>query len=341
MAARGDEEDLLADYAVPPSRASSSYRLEPDNNGPLSGSRSSSSTSLNGRRESTNSLFSRRPSDFGSRYGFGNAYVQLDDAGIYLSSLSVTILLSALATLGIILFTLVITFAVLLGQCQKSQPEVVKSPDSCASFRLNGELNNLQGWIVPPECEHFVTQYVDSGQYLVDFAVGVDAGKQYLKPIVLEGGGLDLIVLDIDDTCLSHIPYYRDHHFGAELFNETSWDTWVYEARAPPLEPMLNFYKELQALNWNFAFITGRSENQRNFTMQNLLAAGYEGWTALILRSAEEETTPAVEYKTKERLKLEEQGYRIWSGFGDQWSDITGAASGSRTFKLPNPMYYI
>ncbi len=58
-------------------------------------------------------------------------------------------------------------------------------------------------------------------------------------------------------------------------------------------------------------------------------------------RSAEEETTPAVEYKTKERLKLEEQGYRIWSGFGDQWSDITGAASGSRTFKLPNPMYYI
>ncbi len=59
----------------------------------------------------------------------------------------------------------------------------------------------------------------------------------------------------------------------------------MYEARAPPLEPMLNFYKELQALNWNFAFITGRSENQRNFTMQNLLAAGYEGWTALILRS--------------------------------------------------------
>lgn len=58
-------------------------------------------------------------------------------------------------------------------------------------------------------------------------------------------------------------------------------------------------------------------------------------------RSPEEETTPAVEYKTNERLKLEEQGYHIWSGFGDQWSDITGAASGSRTFKLPNPMYYI
>jgi hypothetical protein len=68
MAARGDEEDLLADYAVSPSRASSSYRLEPDNNGPLSGSRSSSSTSLNGRRESTNSLFSRRPSGNNSTY---------------------------------------------------------------------------------------------------------------------------------------------------------------------------------------------------------------------------------------------------------------------------------
>ncbi len=59
------------------------------------------------------------------------------------------------------------------------------------------------------------------------------------------------------------------------------------------------------------------------------------------IRSEENEGVPAVEYKTKERLKLEEKGFRIWSGFGDQWSDLTGSASGSRTFKLPNPMYYI
>ncbi|KAH8941322.1 hypothetical protein BDL97_14G031700 [Sphagnum fallax] len=336
----GDEESLLANFAVP-SRASSSYTIEPGRE-TLAGSRSSSSESLGSRRESTNSLFSRRPSDWGSRYGIGTAFVQLDDAGIYLSSLSITILLSTLGTIGIILFALVVTFAILLGHCQKSLPGPgVTVPDPCASFVLNGELNNLQGWIVPSECQDFVAHYVDSGQYSLDFSRAVDAGRQYLKPIVNEADGLDMIVLDIDDTCISHVPYYRDHHFGAELFNLTSWQFWVMKASAPPLEPMLSLYTELRALNWSFAFITGRSENERDLTEQNLLAAGYEGWAALILRSEENEGVPAVEYKTKERLKLEEKGFRIWSGFGDQWSDLTGSASGSRTFKLPNPMYYI
>ncbi len=56
----GDEESLLANYPVP-SRASSSYTIEPGRE-TLAGSRSSSSESLGSRRESTNSLFSRRPS---------------------------------------------------------------------------------------------------------------------------------------------------------------------------------------------------------------------------------------------------------------------------------------
>jgi hypothetical protein len=71
----------------------------------------------------------------------------------------------------------------------------------------------------------------------------------------------------------------------AELFNVTSWHSWVMKASAPPLEPMLSLYTELQADNWSFALITGRSENERDVTEQNLLAAGYEGWAALILRS--------------------------------------------------------
>jgi hypothetical protein len=56
----GDEESLLGNYTVP-SRASSSYTIEPGRE-TLAGSRSSSSESLGSRRESTNSLFSRRPS---------------------------------------------------------------------------------------------------------------------------------------------------------------------------------------------------------------------------------------------------------------------------------------
>lgn len=49
----------------------------------------------------------------------------------------------------------------------------------------------------------------------------------------------------------------------------------------------------------------------------------------------------AVYYKSSERAKLEKQGYRIIGNIGDQWSDLLGTHIANRTFKLPDPMYYI
>lgn len=49
----------------------------------------------------------------------------------------------------------------------------------------------------------------------------------------------------------------------------------------------------------------------------------------------------AVVYKSKKRKELEDAGYKIWGNIGDQWSDLLGSNPGDRTFKLPDPMYYI
>jgi acid phosphatase len=46
------------------------------------------------------------------------------------------------------------------------------------------------------------------------------------------------------------------------------------------------------------------------------------------------------DYKTKERIKVEAEGYTIIAGVGDQMSDIDGGHSGC-TFKVPNPFYFI
>ena len=59
------------------------------------------------------------------------------------------------------------------------------------------------------------------------------------------------------------------------------------------------------------------------------------------VRSPEESGTTAVYYKSKKRTELAEKGYHIYSSVGDQWSDITGPYVGNRTFKVPNPMYFI
>lgn len=50
---------------------------------------------------------------------------------------------------------------------------------------------------------------------------------------------------------------------------------------------------------------------------------------------------PAVVYKSERRAELEAQGFRIHGSSGDQWSDLLGLPMAKRSFKLPNPMYYV
>ena len=150
---------------------------------------------------------------FGSRYGFGNTFVQIDDMGIYFSSLAVTIILSALATLGILLFTVVVTLSIMLGQCQ-DKPIVLDKPNQCASFALSAEVNNLQNWTLPQDCIKNAELYVDSGQYELDFTLAVDAARTFLGSAVVETDARNMVVLDLDDTMLSSLPLLREHHFG-------------------------------------------------------------------------------------------------------------------------------
>jgi len=332
--ASASASDVLSSTSLP-----RSFSYGTDGEGLESGRRSSRDSLLDpgSRMNSRDSLLgSRRSSAYGSRYGFRNAYFEVDDLGVYLSSVAVTVLMAVMATIGIILFTLVVTLAVMLGKCQKAP-----LPNPCASFALNTELNNLQGLLVPQDCKSFVATYVDSGQYLTDFAVAVEAARTYLNTIDAGDDGMDLVVLDIDETALSNVPYYVVNNYGVDAWDEGKWNGWVKNASAPALEAMLSMYTDLRSQNWSFAFITGRPESQREETAQNLASSGYSHWATLVLRAPEEAPLTAVEYKSEHRRRLEKDGYRIRSSLGDQWSDLEGGTVGNRTFKLPNPMYYI
>jgi hypothetical protein len=48
----------------------------------------------------------------------------------------------------------------------------------------------------------------------------------------------------------------------------------------------------------------------------------------------------AVDFKAPERRKIKERGYTIVLSLGDQESDLKGGYA-ERTFKLPNPVYYL
>ncbi|XP_034587711.1 acid phosphatase 1 isoform X2 [Setaria viridis] len=212
---------------------------------------------------------------------------------------------------------------------------------SCPSWRLGVETNNIRGWYsIPAECRGYVRDYMFGDLFRQDCAVVVREAAAYAEGLELAGDGEAVWVFDIDDTALSNLPYYADTGFGAQPYNATYFEEYVAKATAPALPEVLELYEKLLALGIKVAFITGRHEYEREPTVKNLRSAGYHTWEKLVLKPSSLGSS-VVPYKSGERQKLVDAGYRIVGNIGDQWSDLVGAPEGDRTFKVPDPMYYV
>lgn len=62
------------------------------------------------------------------------------------------------------------------------------------------------------------------------------------------------------------------------------FDKWVEKAMSPAIEASLKLYEEVLGLGFKIFLLTGRSEKQRSFTVDNLINAGVRYWDKLILR---------------------------------------------------------
>lgn len=147
------------------------------------------------------------------------------------------------------------------------------------------------------------------------------------------------MVLDIDETSLSSYCEMKRESYGyiPAMFNE-----WIVSPEADVVLPgTLRLFNLARAAGVKVFFITGRPEEQREATARNLKAAGYKGWAGLSLRSAAQKDMPTVQYKSEERKKIVDAGYRIVMSVGDQWSDLNGAPKAEISVKLPNPFYYL
>ncbi|OIT04788.1 PREDICTED: acid phosphatase 1-like [Nicotiana attenuata] len=214
---------------------------------------------------------------------------------------------------------------------------------NCLSWRLAVETNNIQNWkLVPLQCESYVGHYMLGKQYRDDCNAVVVAAIQYAKTLKIAKDGKDVWVFDIDETTLSNLPYYArsDVAFGATKFNGTKFDEWTREGKAPAVPGALFLYRTLLAMGIKPVFITGTKEEFKQVRIANLKKVGYHSWVKLILKGVND-TGSSVMYKSGKRAELVKAGYRIVGNIGDQWSDLLGDFVGDRTFKLPDPMYYI
>ncbi|KAL1819217.1 hypothetical protein ACET3Z_014086 [Daucus carota] len=214
----------------------------------------------------------------------------------------------------------------------------------CLSWRLAAETNDIRGWrTVPSECLRHVQSYMLLGQYNLDLNLIIfEHIFPYINSIPLSNDGYDAWILDIDDTCLSNIVYYKLRQFGCEPYDPQGFKMWASRGGCPAVPATLRLFNKLVETGLKVILVSGRDEETLyQATADNLHNQGFIGYERLILRSAANRGQGGVVFKSEKRKQLVEEGYRIWGNVGDQWSDLQGEFTGNRTFKLPNPMYFV
>ena len=177
------------------------------------------------------------------------------------------------------------------------------------------------------------------------------------------------IVLDVDDTTLATWNY---EIFSNWAFNPTTNGQFVTDQRFPAVPGMVAMVNQAKSEGYAVFFLTGRGAAQEAATLGNLTSdgigvdAGYPTPTALpngedglftkppvgsypaYLNTPEfcgpsiaaGVSCPTTRYKSGVRAHIESQGFEIVGNFGDQFSDLIGGFA-DKTFKLPNPNYYL
>ena len=184
--------------------------------------------------------------------------------------------------------------------------------------------------------------YHDSGEYLKDISKVADEAKTYILQQIKDNAQSNnskklAIVLDVDETSLSYYDKMVKRNF---CYNPKKSHEEILTASAPAIEPILKVYQT--AINNNIAvfFVTARTSYAHLATARNLKHAGYNKWSKLYLRTKNYKKGSIANFKTKMREIITHNGYTIIASIGDQESDLEGGFA-QKTFKLPNPYYYI
>jgi HAD superfamily, subfamily IIIB (Acid phosphatase) len=170
------------------------------------------------------------------------------------------------------------------------------------------------------------------------------------------------ILLDVDDTTLAT---YNYEVFSNWKYDPTTNGTYVLGEQFPAVPGMVDLVKKAADLGYKIIVLTGRPAAQEPATLGNLEKVGYPDPSALpdatqgggsdgiftkpaladypsylVAKCGAATSCNTDEYKSATRQYIESLGYDIVANFGDQFSDFSGGYE-DRTFKLPNPSYYL
>jgi len=195
------------------------------------------------------------------------------------------------------------------------------------------------------EAQQQIEEYIRSGRYEEEVVKVLAAARAWLEERA-KTAVEPAVVLDIDETSLSNWPAYRLNGWGRVLSGGCDLQhgpcglrEWQELGQSNAIPPTLALARRARELGVAVFFISARPASLYEATARNLKEQGYE-LTDVILLPEGAQFASAVDFKAPERRKIAERGYTIILNIGDQESDLKGGYA-ERTFKLPNPVYYL
>jgi hypothetical protein len=235
--------------------------------------------------------------------------------------------------------------------------------------RSEKDVTNID--VLRQQLRNYYGDPLGTGQFAADSNYAKEAtkvatdGKRYLSSRGHYGHGTKAIILDVDDTALATWNYEIISNWA---YNPATNATYVTGQLFPAVPGMVATATAAEREGYAVFYLTGRPTSQEDATLGNLTAdgvgvdAGFPKPTALkdgedglftkpdvtvypdYLKTACADDPSGkcttIHYKSATRAHIESLGYDIVANFGDQYSDLKGGYA-DRTFKLPNPNYYL
>ncbi len=230
------------------------------------------------------------------------------------------------------------------SRCDAPAPSVVSLPGEESGLRAVANVGEAK---TEAEAYHDRPSGAAASRYEQDQARVADAAVAWVQQRA-KAVPRPALVLDIDETSLDNWQEIKANDFGYIPGGDCTLapglacgaSAWELSARAPVITATLKLFNAAAASGVAVFFITGRHENERAATEQNLKRAGYQGWRQLVMRPDGSSTPSASDYKAPERARIVMQGYTIIANVGDQPSDLVGGYA-EKSFLMPNPFYRI
>ncbi|MFJ9952549.1 HAD family acid phosphatase [Kitasatospora sp. NPDC091207] len=155
---------------------------------------------------------------------------------------------------------------------------------------------------------------VTEAQWLADVTAAIAPARAYVEQRTAEQTNEKrAIVFDIDNTTLA---------------------THFHPFAMSGIKPVVELAQYARARGVAIIFVTARVDFIAPITRHSLTEAGYTV-DELHGRDLCDLFKPVQQYKTDERVKVENEGYTIIASVGNNWTDLDGGHA-ERTFKLPD-----